>query len=62
MTKTRLDWPPDAVETLKGCLDSTLWDSFESACSSLDEYTSTVTSYIQFCVYPHKNCEVLWKQ
>ena len=48
--KSRLDWTHDAVETLKGCLDCTLWDSFKTACSSLDEYTSTVTSYIQFCV------------
>ena len=42
-------WSQDAIENLQGCLDCTDWDIFKYSCSSLDEYTDTVTSYISFC-------------
>ncbi|CAG5866917.1 unnamed protein product [Menidia menidia] len=39
----------EAVEDLKACLETTDWDVFRTATTSLDEYTETVTSYISFC-------------
>uniref|UniRef100_A0A3B3I122 Reverse transcriptase domain-containing protein n=1 Tax=Oryzias latipes TaxID=8090 RepID=A0A3B3I122_ORYLA len=42
-------WTSEAVEELRTCLDTTDWDVFRAATDSLDDYTDTVTSYIQFC-------------
>ena len=61
VTRTVRKWTPESSETLKGCLEATDWDVFKEACSSLDEYTDTVTSYIAFCeemCIPSKNVRI----
>ncbi|KAK7898229.1 hypothetical protein WMY93_019082 [Mugilogobius chulae] len=47
--RTSKRWTSEAVEELRTCLDTTDWDVFRAATDSLDDYTDTVTSYIQFC-------------
>ncbi|CAG5948416.1 unnamed protein product [Menidia menidia] len=47
--RTSKQWSSEAVEDLKACLETTDWDVFRTATTSLDEYTETVTSYISFC-------------
>ena len=47
--RTVKKWTGEAVESLQGCMDCTDWEAFRNACSSLDEYTDVVTSYISFC-------------
>ena len=47
--KTVKQWTPDSILTLQGCLECTDWDVFKNSCSTLDEYTDTVSSYISFC-------------
>ena len=56
--KTVRQWSPQAVDSLSDCLEQTDWSVFRDACVDLDEYTDTVTSYINFaenvCI-PSKN-------
>ncbi|CAG5851099.1 unnamed protein product [Menidia menidia] len=47
--RTSKQWSSEAVEDLKACLETTDWDVFRTATTSLDEYTETVTSHISFC-------------
>ncbi|CAG5929491.1 unnamed protein product [Menidia menidia] len=47
--RTSKQWSSEAVEDLQACLETTDWDVFRTATTSLDEYTGTVTSYISFC-------------
>ncbi|CAG5866946.1 unnamed protein product [Menidia menidia] len=47
--RTSKQWSPEAVEDLQACLETTDWDVFRTATTTLDEYTETVTSYISFC-------------
>ena len=42
-------WDSDSVQALQGCLECTNWEVFKNAGLDLDEYTDTVTSYVQFC-------------
>lgn len=44
---TKQIWSEESVETLKDCFDSTVWDVF---CEDIDNLTSCVTDYINFCV------------
>ncbi|CAG6022009.1 unnamed protein product, partial [Menidia menidia] len=47
--RTSKQWSSEAVEDLQACLETTDWDVFRTATTSLDEYTEAVTSYISFC-------------
>ena len=54
-------WNEDSTARLQGCFDCTDWDVFRNSCSSLDELTDVVTSYVSFCVdtvIPVKKCKV----
>ena len=54
-------WNEDGIARLQGCFDCTDWDVFRNSCSSLDELTDVVTSYVSFCVdtvIPVKKCKV----
>ena len=42
-------WTNDAIETLRGAFECTLWSDLRDSCATLDEYTDVVTSYISFC-------------
>ena len=51
----------DRAAQQQGCFDCTDWDVFRNSCSSLDELTDVVTSYVSFCVdtvIPVKKCKV----
>ncbi|KAJ8417090.1 hypothetical protein AAFF_G00283170 [Aldrovandia affinis] len=59
-------WSTEAIENLRGCLDSTDWDIFKTNNNNLDDYADAVTSYISFCeetciptraVYKFNNCK-----
>ena len=51
--KTVRKWTQEASDRLQDCFDDTNWDIFKDACSDIDEYTDTITSYIKFC---YDNC------
>lgn len=42
-------WTESAVHEFNGCLYNTNWDVFKDTCTTLDELTHTVVSYITFC-------------
>ncbi len=42
-------WTNEAEQDLKACFDLTDWIVFEAAATDLDDFTETVTSYINFC-------------
>ncbi|KAK0136684.1 hypothetical protein N1851_027131 [Merluccius polli] len=54
ITKSRRTWPEDAIPMLQDCFYHTDWDVFRGQGTdtreSMDEYTSTVLCYINFCV------------
>ena len=59
--KTVKKWTSETSEILQDCFDDTNWDVFRDACSDLDEFTDTVTSYIKFCydtVVPGKEVKI----
>ncbi|KAI4874712.1 hypothetical protein NFI96_009725 [Prochilodus magdalenae] len=44
-------WSPEAVESLQGCFEATQWDVLcDPHNQDIDEVTSCVTDYINFCV------------
>lgn len=45
---TTRKYTSEAVEELRSCWETTDWVAFGAATDNLDEYTDTVTSYIQF--------------
>ncbi len=54
-TKTITVWPNDSASVLQDCFASTDWQIFKEAATragevDLDEYASSVTSYISKCV------------
>ena len=51
-------WNEDIIARLQGCFDCTDWDVFRNSCSSLDELTDVVTSYVSFCVDTVQKCKV----
>lgn len=55
--KTVKCWTEESIATLQACLDCTDWDVFYSSCSDLNELTSTVSSYISFCVESNIPCK-----
>ncbi|KAI4904709.1 hypothetical protein NFI96_025773, partial [Prochilodus magdalenae] len=54
-TRTVRKWSPEAVESLQGCFETTQWDVlYNPHNQDIDEVTSCVTDYINFCVDPLK--------
>ena len=53
VVRTVRKWTDAASEKLQDCLEDTDWDVFRNACPTLDEYSDTITSYINFC---YENC------
>ncbi|KAI4900669.1 hypothetical protein NFI96_025608, partial [Prochilodus magdalenae] len=50
-TRTVRKWSPEAVESLQGCFEATQWDVLcDPHNQDIDEVTSCVTDYINFCV------------
>ena len=49
-TRTVRKWSPEAVESLKGCLETTQWDvPCKPHGEDIDVITSCITDYINFC-------------
>ncbi|GFR79753.1 reverse transcriptase [Elysia marginata] len=48
-TQTVTLWTQSGVEKLQDCLETTHWDAFLSADTTIDDFTDTVYSYIKFC-------------
>ena len=44
------DWTEDSVAYLQWCFDCTDWDMFDQMCTSFNELTDVISSYISFCV------------
>ena len=50
MVKTVKDCTEDSVACLQGCFDCTDWDMFDQMCTSFNELTDVISSYISLCV------------
>ena len=50
VVKTVKDWTEDSVVCLQGCFDCTDWEMFDQMCTSFNELTDVISSYISFCV------------
>ena len=50
VVKTVKDWTEDSVACLQGCFDCTDWEMFDQMCTSFNELTDVISSYISFCV------------
>ncbi len=50
-------WTEESIATLQACFDLTDWNVFYSSCRDLNKLTSTVSSYISFCVDSNIPCK-----
>ena len=58
-------WTDEAAVSLQDCFENTDWGVFNESGTDLEEYTSSVLAYIQFCtdaVLPTKSIKVLPNQ
>ena len=50
VVKTVKDWTEDSIACLQGCFDCTDWEMIDQMCTSFNELTDVISSYISFCV------------
>lgn len=50
VVKTVKDWTEHSVTCLQGCFDCTDWEMFDQMCTSFNELTDVISSFISFCV------------
>ena len=50
VVKTVKDWTEDSVVCLQGCFDCTDWEMFDQMCTSFNELTDVISSYISLSV------------
>ncbi len=50
VVKTVKDWTEHSVACLQGCFDCTDWEMFDQMCTSFNELTDVISSFISFCV------------
>ena len=45
-----MTWPNDADATLQDCFASTDWNTFQDSSNGIEEYTTSVTGFINECI------------
>ena len=50
VTRSIRKWPDDADATLQDCFASTDWNMFQDSSNGIEEYTTSVTGFINKCI------------